>query len=705
MKTKKIFALDIGTRKVMGLVAVSAGDSLRVLDSESREHPTRAMSAGQIQDVPKVTQVVKQIVAALAKRTGEPLKEAAVAVAGRNLRTLIGRAALECPKDRPLEDEDVEKATYDALEDALMRLSVTSDDASRPKARYYCVGYVVSRFLLDGEALSQPRGHRGERLQAEVLASFLPWQVLESQLAVLEGAGLEASSVTLEPIAALQAVVDQDLRQFDLALVDVGAGTSDIAVVSGGQVRAFGMVACAGDFVTEALAERFLIDFQTAERVKRSVSLLEGPVEALTILQQPLTLQPSEVFAAMAPAVAEMAKQISCRILELGAGKAPRMVLCVGGGSRTPGLYAELADALGMSPHCVGTRPPGLGLGLKDAAGRALGPETATPLGIACVAASAGGVRFQNVFVNGERFYLLEIGRPLTVLSALMAAGVSAKKIFGWPGESMTFTLNGGFRVLQAPGTGAAKLKLNGKGAKLDDRVRDGDEIGFEATEPAPHTASITDAIGLAPIRVTVNGHVKELWPRITVEGLPAAPSELLRDRMAIELGAVLMADALSEEERRQGHVHCNGHLVSLSSALHDGDKIETLEHNRTELPSGLTHLMEEAAHAGEGEALIGSAAESPSSRGSVGLSIEPRAVAEAPVAAMRKENLQISLNGEWISLDASEDGAILVDVLKRVAMPAGGYPGKRLKLLLNGQEASFTSPLRSGAEVRVFFE
>src|SRR5579863_4023330 len=201
MKTKKIFALDIGTRKVMGLVAVALEDGVKVLDWETREHPTRAMSAGQIQDVAKVTHVVEQIVGALAARTGEPLREAAVAVAGRNLRTLVGKAAIDCPKDRPLAQAEVDQATFDALENALMRLSLAVEEPG-PRTRYYCVGYVVGRFVLDGEELPRPTGHRGERLEAEVLASFLPWKVLESQLAVLAAAGLEASSVTLEPIAA-----------------------------------------------------------------------------------------------------------------------------------------------------------------------------------------------------------------------------------------------------------------------------------------------------------------------------------------------------------------------------------------------------------------------------------------------------------------------------------------------------------------------
>lgn len=671
--TNKIFALDIGTRKVMGLLIQIQDDGVRILDMESREHPTRSMSAGQIQDIPKVIQVVAQVTQALADRTGEPLKRVAVAVAGRNLKTILGRASIHCPKDRTLEPQDIQKVTYDALEDALMRLNL-ADEGEAAKPHYYCVGYVVSRYLLDGEAASRPCGHRGERLEAEILASFLPWQVLESQLAVLEAAGLETSSVTLEPIAALQAVVDSDLKQFDMALVDVGAGTSDIAIVSGGVIRSFGMVPCAGDSITERLAGHFLLEFATAEHAKRTI-LSSGTLEATSVLQQRLSLSSAEVLAAIAPAVSELAQSIARCILELRGGQPPQMILCVGGGSLTPGLFQELANAMGMPAHRVGTRSPGLTLGLKDAQGQALGPEIATPLGIACVAAAKGGVRFQTIFMNGQRFLLLQMGRPLTVLSALMAAGVSAKKIFGWPGRSKTYTVNGEFRVFKAGETQPTRLSVNGEPAKIEDPIRDGDKVDFVAGGMVDQAAgTVGDALKLKPIALSVNGHSRQIWPVVTCAGRSVAPSEPLADRMALTMIPVTVGQILTEEEKRKGHVHCNGHRVSMDVRVRDGDKIETLEHN----------VAEE--------------------------------VLQGPVEAsqLQKDSLRVCLNGTWITLK-DRDGRpilpgrdacpLLVDVLRHLPLPAGGVPGKRLKLLLDGQEAKFTSPLQQGAEVRIFFE
>ena len=82
--------------------------------------------------------------------------------------------------------------------------------------------------------------------------------------------GLRVNNLTLEPIAAIEAVVPQKLRLLNIALVDIGAGTSDIAISSKESIASYGMVPQAGDEVTEAIVQECLVDFNTAEYIKRS---------------------------------------------------------------------------------------------------------------------------------------------------------------------------------------------------------------------------------------------------------------------------------------------------------------------------------------------------------------------------------------------------------------------------------------------------
>ena len=93
-RKERIFALDIGTRSVIGIVAEKETNGLKIIATERQEHKTRAMLDGQIHDVPQVAAVIENVKKALAKKTG-PLKSAAVAAAGRALYTMTASADME----------------------------------------------------------------------------------------------------------------------------------------------------------------------------------------------------------------------------------------------------------------------------------------------------------------------------------------------------------------------------------------------------------------------------------------------------------------------------------------------------------------------------------------------------------------------------------------------------------------------------------
>jgi cell division ATPase FtsA len=105
-------------------------------------------------------------------------------------------------------------------------------------------------------------------MSANVLATFLPHTVVDSLYAVMDRVGLKVINLTLEPIAAINVSIPKDVRLLNLAMVDIGAGTSDIAITKDGTVTAYAMCSVAGDEITEKIAQHYLLDFHTAERVK-----------------------------------------------------------------------------------------------------------------------------------------------------------------------------------------------------------------------------------------------------------------------------------------------------------------------------------------------------------------------------------------------------------------------------------------------------
>lgn len=83
-------------------------------------------------------------------------------------------------------------------------------------------------------------------------------------------AGLTVANMTLEPIAAINVAIPENYRLLNIALVDIGAGTSDISVTRDGSIIAYGMIPLAGDEITELIVQSYLVDFNTAEQIKLS---------------------------------------------------------------------------------------------------------------------------------------------------------------------------------------------------------------------------------------------------------------------------------------------------------------------------------------------------------------------------------------------------------------------------------------------------
>ena len=262
---EKVFSLDIGTRSVIGIVALrDKRGNLEVIATTREEHKTRAMLDGQIHDVPQVAEVIEKVRDTLSREVG-PLTEAAVAAAGRALYTMT--AEVEMDMHGVITEEQQSNLNFTGVQIAQSKLveSNVIDD----RTSYCCVGFSVISYELDGVPLKILVGQRGRHASAKIIATFLPRQVIDSMQTALNYTGMEMRALTLEPIAAINVLIPQTMRHLNLVLVDIGAGTSDVAITKNGAVVAYGMVPIAGDEITEALSQKFLLDFNVAEKVKR----------------------------------------------------------------------------------------------------------------------------------------------------------------------------------------------------------------------------------------------------------------------------------------------------------------------------------------------------------------------------------------------------------------------------------------------------
>lgn len=514
MSDQYLLALDVGTRKVTGLLLEKKGEQFEILAAETREHRTRAMLDGQIHDIPKVAEVVSLVHKKLEERGQCTITGAAVAAAGRSLCTERGRARMMISSSQRLLQEDVLRLEYAAVHQAQQQLLSGAAGRARFAEQYNCVGYSVIRYELDDSLIGNLIGQRGGTAACEVIATFLPRVVVDSLRGVLEIAGLTLQSLTLEPIAALRMVVPEGMRRLNVALVDIGAGTSDIAITRDGTVIAYDMVPVAGDEITEALMEHYLLDFMTAEEVKRKLQQSET-LTFQNILGENVSEPAAVLLESVQGAIHSLVDKISQAILEKN-GAAPQAVFCVGGGSLTAGLTGLLAERLAMTPGRVAIKGKETVELLPGKQKLYQGPELVTPLGIAYTAMLGDALKFYRVEVNGQPVDVMDLGRS-RVADALLAAGTSSRDLVGPPGKGLSLDVNGQVIVIPGEMGEMAQISVNGVLASLDNSIQAADRISFAAAKPGAEARATLAAVLMrtTPFRVTVNGEERVLQPPV----------------------------------------------------------------------------------------------------------------------------------------------------------------------------------------------
>lgn len=520
---EKIFALDIGTRSVIGIVAEQEdGGQLTIIATHREEHQTRAMLDGQIHDVPQVSAVINKVRDALAEKVGK-LKSAAVAAAGRALYTMTATAESEIRGIITPEQQS-------GLDFAGVQLAQSQLAESQAAATsYYCVGFSVISYELDGIRLKSLVGQRGKIAKAKVIATFLPRQVIDSMQSALTYSKLEMKALTLEPIAAINVLIPPTMRHLNLVLVDIGAGTSDVAITKNGSVIAYGMVPVAGDEITEALSQKFLLDFNVAEEVKRKAALGETS-KFNDILGGSHNLTAREIVASISENIANLAGAIAKTVYDLNGGEIPQAVMLVGGGAMTPNLQKYVAEALNIPEVRVGVRKPDVVDGVTSIPKELCSPDAVTPLGILKIA-SSNTLHFLTVYVNNSEYSLFHF-RELTVSDALLTAGIQLKKLNGKPGLGLMVTLDGEKKVFPGSMGTPAKLTLDGEPATLETKISNDSVINVERGEDGrTPTLKLGDIVTLDPsFSVKINGKEEVVTPKVTVNDEVSLATRILKD-------------------------------------------------------------------------------------------------------------------------------------------------------------------------------
>jgi cell division protein FtsA len=264
-----VFGLDIGTRSIVGTVGYKERDTFNVVAQYVKEHDTRAMMDGQIHDINKVGETIGLVKDKLEEQIGRKLTEVCIAAAGRVLRTVTVQVEYEFPDETVVNSEHIYSLDLLGVEKAHDEINSNNET----DIKFYCVGYTVVKYYLNNYIMGNLENHRANKISAELIATFLPEEVVTGLNSAVGMADLEVANLTLEPIAAINVAIPEMYRMLNIALVDVGAGTSDISITKDGSIIAYGMIPHAGDELTEIIAKHCLVDFASAEGIKFELGL------------------------------------------------------------------------------------------------------------------------------------------------------------------------------------------------------------------------------------------------------------------------------------------------------------------------------------------------------------------------------------------------------------------------------------------------
>lgn len=732
-----VFGLDIGTRNVVGTVGYQTDDKEFVVTAQYvREHETRAMLDGQIHDIGRVAKTIKEVKDELEKQTGQPLEEVCIAAAGRVLKTVTTHVEYEYAQESVVTGEDVHTLDLLGIEKAQEALKEVNDTSYK----FYCVGYSTVKFFLNNEVFISLEGHKANKIGEDIIVTFLPEDVVDGLYAAVGQAGLSVANMTLEPIAAINVAIPENYRMLNIALVDVGAGTSDISITRDGSIIAYGMIPHAGDELTEVIVQHFLVDFNMAESIKLQ-STTSDTVTYKDIMSIEHTIPAQDVWDVAAPVVDNIAQEVSTKIRELNGDKTVSACFVVGGGGKIHGFTEKLAEDLDLPEERVALRGEEvLGDVTFEQEDIKKDPLLVTPIGI-CLNYYDQRNNFIMVRFNGERIKLYDNNR-LTIVDAALQAGFPNDELFPKRGTPINFTVNGVARLVRGEAGEGAVVTMNGKPASINTPLEPNSEIVIEpstAGEAAEYKISQLDEYNHSVITFVINGR-KVSCPRfVQVNGRLEPEDYSIRENDVIEtrnyytvrqiaqfMDLVIDTDQMifvNNEEADLDTLVYENFSVEWKTDEYGVARIDNNNYNDTQESDSddASVLAEQGANSTESDNTATRTSEQMMNQVLDELHDEFAKEAEAsavPENELPKNDIQeeiheedssentvtVIVNGEPVEL-SGKDTYIFVDIFTHISFDLQAGKGRAIATVINGRDAQFSEELHEGDKIELYWK
>lgn len=367
-----IAGLDIGTTKICVIVAELTGNGIEIIGCGTS--PSRGLKKGVVVNIDVTVESIKKAVEVAEAMAGVSLDSAFVGIAGGHIKGINSRGVIAVSG----KNQEVTQADVDRVIAAAKAITLPADRK--------VIHVIPQEFIIDDQGgVKEPLGMSGHRLEAEIHIVTGAVASAENIIKCATRAGLEVRDIVLQPLASSEATLTADEKELGVILVDVGGGTSDIAVFVDGSIRHTAVLALGGDHLTHDIAIGLRTPPQCAEEIKCQygcalASLVRGEevVEVPSVGgRKPRLLSRQMLCEIVQPRMEEIFTHVSLEVRRAGFMQQAAAGVVVTGGSSIMEGVPELAEQLFDLPVRLGL-PTGVG-GLKEVVSS---PMCATGVGL-----------------------------------------------------------------------------------------------------------------------------------------------------------------------------------------------------------------------------------------------------------------------------------------------------------------------------------
>jgi len=343
-----IVGLDIGTSKVVAIVGeVKADNEIEIIGIGS--HPSRGLKKGVVVNIESTVQSIQRAVEEAELMAGVEIDRVYAGIAGSHVSSLNSHGIVAI-KDREVTHSDMERVI-----DAARAVAIPADQK--------VLHILPQEFIIDQQdGIQEPVGMSGVRLEARVHMVTGAVSAAQNIVKCVRRCGLEVEDLILEQLASSYSVLEEDEKDLGVCLVDIGGGTTDIAVFTGGSIRHTAVIPIAGDQVTNDIAVALRTPTHHAEEIKLkyacALTQLAGPDETIEVPsigdRPPRRLSRQTLAEVVEPRYEELLSLVHAELRRSGfedlvAGG----VVMTGGSSKMEGLI-ELAEEIFHMPVRLG---------------------------------------------------------------------------------------------------------------------------------------------------------------------------------------------------------------------------------------------------------------------------------------------------------------------------------------------------------------